>query len=336
MKPKIHHNIPDREEFLRMSQTGKDDLNWTDNPFVSDASEGISLLSDPIRSLKELDKRFLSYNWWLLLSVLTVFVLVGCLIFFWEPSTYPIKKESQVSQSGQEIPKNKIEPSTQFIPSLPAKGLTIKQVASPTNDVKKETIANQPFLYDAENENIFLSTQPVKQEYDNVLPLKLTKRGKEIYLYDLKTVDYRAYRSVNRASAAHNLLTGTPASENMLIDDGLSTDSVTYISFISASMKDVQKGNYRKALVQFEQILNTYSTDINALFYGGLCLFHLGEYERALVYLRQTEKSGFDNFEEESEWYQLKCFQKLGDPANSLRLSNQIIKRKGFYSNQLN
>jgi tetratricopeptide (TPR) repeat protein len=164
----------------------------------------------------------------------------------------------------------------------------------------------------------------------------LTKRGKEIYLYNLKTVDYRAYRSVNRASAAQNLLTGTPASENMLIDDGLSTDSVTYISFISTSMKDVQKGNYRKALVQFEQILNTYSTDINALFYSGLCLFHLGEYERALVYLRETERSGFDNFEEESEWYQLKCYQKLGDSANSLRLSNQIIKRKGFYSNQLN
>jgi TolA-binding protein len=336
MKPKIHHNIPDREEFLRMSQTGKDDLNWKDNPFISDAAEGISLLSNPTRSLKKLDKRFLSHNWWLLLSGLTVFVLVGFLIFLWEPSTYPIIKETQVSQSGQEIRKNKIEPSSQFTSSLPAKGLTIKQVASPTNDVKKETIANQLFLYDIENEHIQLSTQPVKQEYDNVLPLKLTKRGKEIYLYNLKTVDYRAYRSVNSASAAQNLLTGTPASENMLIDDGLSTDSVTYISFISASMKDVQKGNYKKALVQFEQILNTYSTDINALFYGGLCLFHLGEYERALVYLLQTEKSGFDNFEEESEWYQLKCYKKLGDHENTVRLINQIKERTGFYSNQLN
>jgi tetratricopeptide (TPR) repeat protein len=88
--------------------------------------------------------------------------------------------------------------------------------------------------------------------------------------------------------------------------------------------------------MQFEQILTTYSTDINALFYGGLCLFHLGEYETALVFLRQTERGGFDNFEEESEWYQLKCYQKLGDHENAVRLINQIKERKGFYSNQLN
>jgi hypothetical protein len=336
MKPRIHHNIPDREEFLRMSQTDKDDLNWKDNPFVSDASEGISLLSDPIRSLKELDKRFLSYNWWLLLSGLTVFVLVGILIFFWEPSTYPIKKENQVSQSGQEIPKNKIEPSPLITPPLAKAGKTIRQVASPINEVKKETTTDHSFLPLIEKDPIYLSTQPINEENKNIMPIKLTKTGKEIYLHNLKTVDYRAYRSGTKASVAPNLLTGTPASENTLLDDGLSTDSVTYISIISTSMKDVQKGIYSKALMQFEQILTTYSTDINALFYGGLCLFHLGEYEKALVFLRQTERGGFDNFEEESEWYQLKCYQKLGDHENAVRLINQIKERKGFYSNQLN
>lgn len=336
MKPKINHNIPDREEFLRMSQTGKDDLNWKDNPFVSDASEGISLLSDPIRSLKELDKRFLSYNWWLLLSGLSIFVLVGILIFFWEPSTYPIKKENQVSQSVQEIRKNKIEPSPKITPPLPKVGITIRQDESPINEVKKEIIENHLLFPEIAKERIHLSTQPINEENKNVLPIKLTKTGKEIYLHNLKTVDYRAYRSGTKASASQNLLTGTPASENTLLDDGLSTDSVTYISIISTSMKDVQKGNYRKALVQFEQILTTYSTDINALFYGGLCLFHLGDYEKALVFLRQTEKGGFDNFEEESEWYQLKCYKKLGDYENTVRLINQIKERKGFYSNQLN
>jgi hypothetical protein len=336
MKPKINHNIPDREEFLRMSQTGKDDLNWKDNPFFSDASEGISLLSDPIRSLKELDKRFLSYNWWLLLSGLSVFVLVGILIFFWEPSTYPIKKENQVSQSVQEIRKNKIEPNPKITPPLPKVGITIRQVASPINEVKKEIIENHLLFPEIAKERIHLSTQPINEENKNVLPIKLTKTGKEIYLHNLKTVDYRAYRSGTKASASQNLLTGTPASENTLLDDGLSTDSVTYISIISTSMKDVQKGKYSKALMQFEQILTTYSTDINALFYGGLCLFHLGDYEKALVFLRQTEKGGFDNFEEESEWYQLKCYQKLGDHKNAVRLINQIKERKGFYSNQLN
>jgi hypothetical protein len=336
MKPKINHNIPDREEFLRMSQTGKDDLNWKDNPFFSDASEGISLLSDPIRSLKELDKRFLSYNWWLLLSGLSIFVLVGILIFFWEPSTYPIKKENQVSQSVQEIRKNKIEPNPKITPPLTKVGITIRQVASPINEVKKEIIENHLLFPEIAKERIHLSTQPINEENKNVLPIKLTKTGKEIYLHNLKTVDYRAYRSGTKASASQNLLTGTPASENTLLDDGLSTDSVTYISIISTSMKDVQKGKYSKALMQFEQILTTYSTDINALFYGGLCLFHLGDYEKALVFLRQTEKGGFDNFEEESEWYQLKCYKKLGDYENTVRLINQIKERKGFYSNQLN
>lgn len=336
MKPKIHHNLPDREEFLRMSQTGKDDLNWKDNPFVSDAAEGINLFSDPTRSLKELDKRFLSSNWWLLLSGVTVFVIVGFLLFFWQTSENLKKDKAPVRPISKGIRINKIEPSPQITSQLPATGLKIKQVSSPINEVKKETTIDRSFLPLMEKDPIQLSTQPVKLENDKILPLKLTKTGKEIYLHNLKTVDYRAYRSVKKASAAQNLLTGTPASENALIDDGLSTDSVTYISFISTSMKDVQKGNYRKALMQFEQILNTYSTDINALFYGGLCFFHLGEYEKALVYLRQTERGGFDNFEEESEWYQLKCYQQLKDHENSARLINQIKERKGFYSNQLN
>lgn len=335
MKPKIHHNIPDRKEFLRMSQTGKDDLNWKDNPFVSDAAEGFNLLSDPTRSLKELDKRFLSFNWLLLLSGVTVFVIVGFLLFFWQTSNNLKKDESSGLLISKEI-REKNEPRPQITPPSLTAGKTIRQVARPINEVKKETTTDHTFLPLIEKDPIYLSTQPIKPENDKVLPLKLTKKGKEIYLHNLKTVDYRAYRSGTKASVAQHLLTGTPASENALIDDGLSSDSVTYISFISTSMKDVQKGNYRKALMQFEQILNTYSTDINALFYGGLCLFHLGEYEKALTFLRQTERGGFDNFEEESEWYQLKCYQQLGDLDNSVQLINQIKERKGFYSNQLN
>lgn len=335
MKPKIHHNIPEREEFLRMSQTGKDDLNWKDNPFVSDAAEGISLLSDPTRSLKELDKRFLSFNWLLLLSGGAVFIIVGFLLFFW-PTSGNLKKYESPGRLISEGVNEKNEPSPQLTPSSLKAGKTIRKVARPKNEVKKETTIDHTFLSLIEKDPIHLSTQPIKLENDKILPLKLTKKGKEIYLHNLKTLDYRAYRSGTKTSVTQHLLTGTPASENTLLDDGLSTDSVTYISFIAASMKDVQKGNYKKALVQFEQILNTYSTDINALFYGGLCLFHLEEYEKALVFLRQTERGGFDNFEEESEWYQLKCYQQVGDHVNAVRLINQIKERKGFYSNQLN
>ena len=337
MKPTNQHNAPNREEVLHMLKHNMKDPKWENDAFVQDALEGIRLLSSPENSFKRLDKRYFTFTWWLPILAIVIISSLGTLYYFNKPTQ--IKQGDNTNRLAQEKIEQKIE-SEYITQSSPAqhtnsisklkKGSDNRSTYLEGSDIVNNQLQTQAFEL---NE---LPTQAIDTSNTTSFPIKLSRTGKEIYLHDLKTVDYRVYRSAPKKSISTQLLTGTPASENNLPENDISSDSIPYITFITNAMKNVKKGNYSKAKIQFGQILKEYPADINALFYAGICNYELADYSNALIYFKKAEKGEFDNFEEEAEWFQLKCYQKTGDTGNIERLTKRIRDRKGFYSKKVN
>ncbi len=164
------------------------------------------------------------------------------------------------------------------------------------------------------------------------------KTAKEIYLHSMKLVDYRKYREKPQIKTKQLMLTGTPANR----EDQYSEDEdpvwrdvdVPYIDYIDKSVNTFERGNYKKALSRFETILETYSDDVNANFYAGICLFNLREYDKAKAHFSKCLGGKFSNFDEESQWMLAESYEKLGAKSKAKGLYEKIATGSGFYAKQ--
>jgi tetratricopeptide (TPR) repeat protein len=134
-------------------------------------------------------------------------------------------------------------------------------------------------------------------------------------------------------------LNNTPASQEDQYskEEDVSNWKVTeipYIEYIEKTMSLFSKGNYKKALSRYELILDSYPTDINANFYGGLSYFNLGEFEKSIQTFERCLNSEFNNFNEEAEWYLAKSYSANGQNEKASQLFKQISENGGYYSKQ--
>ena len=164
------------------------------------------------------------------------------------------------------------------------------------------------------------------------------KEAKEIYLHSMKLVDYRKYRDKPQVKTKQLILTGTPANkedEYSEEEDPVWKDvDVPYIEYIEKSVGIFEHGNYKKALSRFQTIMETYPDDVNANFYGGICLFNLGEYSKAIPHFENCLSGAFSNFDEEAQWMIAECYEKSGDSAKARVIYRSIASGNGFYANQ--
>jgi TolA-binding protein len=164
------------------------------------------------------------------------------------------------------------------------------------------------------------------------------KLGKEIYLQEFKLLDYRKYRSKPTIKTKQLVLTGTPASQEGEINNETETDwkdyYVPYHDYLDKTMNVFSKGQYKRALVRFEVILSSYKDDVNAQFYGGLCLFNLGEYDKAISYFTSLTQSAYNNFDEEAQWMTALSYEKTGQKNKANKILLQIVEQKGYYEKQ--
>jgi tetratricopeptide (TPR) repeat protein len=162
--------------------------------------------------------------------------------------------------------------------------------------------------------------------------------GKEIYLSDLKLLDYRAYRSRPKIATKQMILTGTPAN----VGDNTPTETTTewkdvdvpYIDYLEKTMDLFAKGQNKKALARFEVILDTYADDLNANFYAGLCYYNLNDFDLAVTAFSKCTDSKYTNFLEEAEWYIAKSHLAKGSTTLAIDLFTKIAKENGYYSAQ--
>lgn len=161
------------------------------------------------------------------------------------------------------------------------------------------------------------------------------KDAKEVYLSDLKNVDYRAYR--NRPIKVRNTLdVGIPANQSSEKDKpefpSLQITEITYIDYLSTSAEIFSNGDYKNALKNYLTILDTYSDDVNANFYGGLCYFNLGQFEEATTLLKKSYTLGYGNFREEARWFSARAHVERKNKIKAKYLLNEIISEGGFYA----
>jgi len=163
-------------------------------------------------------------------------------------------------------------------------------------------------------------------------------KGKEIYLQDLKLVDYSKYRSSSTIETKQFVLTGTPADLESENSDKYKSEWKTiqqsYSIYLENSMYYFNNGEYKKALSRFETILKKYPVDVNANFYSGLCFYNFGEFEKAVAHFSKCIQGDFKNFDEEALWLMANSFEKMNRGVESEKMYLEISKANGFYAQQ--
>lgn len=351
MNSKTNNNDPTNltREDIRSYQATKDERvkhsiekKALDNDFDADALEGWSMPSAAGVSMKKLDKRFGKKfpTFSITLGILSLSVLILSVLYF-----------SEKSQSNEEVPSTNnqqlisyektdiiLPESIEDMKELPQKEqIQIKTIQRDFEVQKQQTEVKTESFETQQISN--LPTKGIEETKMPDRPIKETVLGKEIYLNDLKVLDYRAYRSKPTIQTKQLELTGTPANQSQ---PGETKEEeftwknvdVPYIDYLDKSMEIFSRGNNKKALARFEEIIKTYPDDLNALFYAGLCYYNLREFDKAITSFGKCEDSKYTNFNEEAEWYKAKSLLASGNKDQARSLLTKIQSTNGYYSAQ--
>jgi hypothetical protein len=331
-----------REEFSsyfnRMSSREKHALEQRrlKDPFLSDALDGFEENVAALNSIKKLDKRYYKgrNRWWKISGTIGI-LLTALFLYLNTPIQFEKSKQKpNVGQSNRvkPIPKEKIH---SFI-SIPKEKQLLPKKIQEDFKAKDKGMIFRP------NENPIFPTEELVQ-----LPLRTLKKvdqqrtknrsnfAMETYVNDLKVLDYRYYRKRVRQEKT-DLLTGTPAAQEIQNTNENQKDflEISYMNFLSGTLHDFNRGEYKAALAGFDQILSTYPDDVNALFYSSLCLYNLKQFNLCEQRLRVIDLAKFDNFDEEQHWYLLLCYKALGKVQDFTDLKQEIIRSNGFYASK--
>lgn len=337
----IYKNSSDDREKNKIEQTAQSD------PFQSDAMDGWEAMQYDTTILKKLDKKFQSSSikyWYFIIPSLIICIISLLLFFLSEEKQLPPKNTEAENEVVNSLNKDQqiileetdiiIREEIDQMESAP-----IQQQLLPKNiqtDFKEMSAAKlkEPELPIIELP--IIDIDPSTPEAKEII--RKHDLAKEMYLHDLKLVDYRAYREKPQVKTKQMVLTGTPADregeESTSVDPIWKEIDIPYIEFIDRSMRIFEKGNYKRALERFETIIETYPLDVNANFYAGICLYNLKEYTKAKMHFDNCIYGPYSNFDEEANWMKALCFEKLGQKQQARELFLEIIEQNGFYSSQ--
>lgn len=308
-----------------------------ENDFDSDALEGWSDKRLPLSQMNNLDKRFRSSNRlnFFISGLIAIVFIVGAIAIFQNQTTKTPEKQL-VQQSITLEKTDLITPSIiEDMEELPLKEqIAIKTIVKDFSDQQKTESLNPIIQIEIDN----LPIKKIEPASPEAKILKETILGKEVYLKNLKLLDYRVYRSKPKITTKQMVFTGTPANkeDNKSSEDEIVWNDVDvpYIDYLEKTMEYFSKGNNKKALTRFIVILETYPDDLNANFYAGLCYFNLKEYANASRSFDMCIDSKFINFKEEAEWYYAKSKLADGKTEEAKRKLSEIASNNGFYASQ--
>jgi TolA-binding protein len=293
---------------------------FVEDDFVMDALEGYSQEPNAWSGFEAADKKFFKTQRNRRLAFSTVGLLVSLSLGWYFIPAAPAKKNpslrrevikvqairihrpSDVKSMVAAAANERISP-LQVIQDLKASANTIEQKAEVLERIAHIPAAQVEF----------------KQQKEQRLAIKM---GRELYIKNFKVIDYRYYRKGERVA-------GAAVSENEMGEQEL---KIPYINILNKAIEDFAQQDYKLALLHFDEILQTYPDDANALFYGGMCLYNLRVYEQAESRLLKLQSIPFANFSEEAEWYLLRVYQQAKKEAAFSSLRKTIIEQKGFYA----
>ena len=331
-------NMTNRELFKQNLESKKYD---SEDAFEQDALEGWKNSGSKLSLLKPLDKRFTKNNSIIWIGASSV-LLIGIIIFFLLPTSEQTKNPNPKIASTKSITIEKSdvlipEKIDELIPVERKKSVQIKTLKA--NFVAKKNEATKVEENLKLTENTSLEPKKINEipSNENVKLKRNSTKAFEIYIHDLLTVDYRKYRSKPVIKTESVIITGTSANkETENSSEVESTEwkqiDIPYFEYITKTMSIFSKGNYKKALTRFEEILKSYPDDLNANFYGALCYYNLGENQKAFELFSVCELHKFNNFEEDAKWYCAKSLVSLGKTEQAEIILKEIIESNGFYA----
>ncbi|MEN9968475.1 MAG: hypothetical protein RIR94_653 [Bacteroidota bacterium] len=310
---KYLHTVQQKEKHLIEKEFVQDD-------FVMDALEGYSQQTNAWGSFQAADKKFFKPQRTRNLIFFTAALFMSLSLgWFLIPATSVIKTAAHqvAKRQVQTIKIHQKADVKKMTPAAPEERITPKQVIL---DLKASATAVENKAEALERIEQIPATQvTLKNQKERRLAVKM---GRELYIQNFKVLDYRYYRSGERESRP-------TLTENELGEQEL---KIPYLNLLNKAIEDFAKQDYKLALLHFDEILQTYPDDANALFYGGMCLYNLSVYEQAERRFLKLQLIPFANFSEEAEWYLLRVYQQTKKEAAFSSLRKSIIEQKGFYA----
>jgi tetratricopeptide (TPR) repeat protein len=230
-----------------------------------------------------------------------------------------------------------ISPSIDTLEELPAsEQIHIAAVKTTQQEIKSQSADVPLTIVDELPPAILepLKVEPVAAEQK----ISAQKTAKEIYLHDLKLVDYSAYRNKPAIEIERIILTGTAANyesnDQLEAEPSVKTVAIPYMDYIGKTMGYVSRGKWKQSLQRLQEILTTYPDDVNGHFYAGLCCYNLQQYEDAKLHFATCLQLDYNNFNEEATWYLAQSFLANGEKTSAHELLVSIRDQRGYYSKQ--
>lgn len=331
-----------RNAFEKLIQTfSQEDTNEHLSDFDRDALEGWQQSNVPFSKMKQLDRKmnFPKVNFTPYILSLSAAAILALTFFFLSRTPESSQTKEQVLVKFENTDIN-IPEEIDTLEVIPQKDqITVSEIKTSQNEIKnhpleekKEELTNIPFP-----ELVLEPLPPVIEQK----PVTVSKQkvAKEIYLRDLKAIDYSQYRSNPTVQIEQIILTGIPADRKDKDDvvpeePQMKRVNVPYMDYLDKSLNYTNRGKWKQALSRFNEILKNYPDDVNARFYAGWCYYNLGQYNEACINFSACLQLEFSNFNDEAEWYLAESRLANGDKNSARELFVKIRNQKGFYSKQ--
>lgn len=292
----------------------------TDDDFAMEALDGFQGQKEAWQSFEAFDRKYHQKKRNQKMSLLGLALLLSIIVGWNLIPTTPDNKPSRKAKAVVKAPSIKIhqkEDINQMKPAAVAVRISPQQVLMELNTSSSETNQRPEPL--ERIQQIPAQAVEINKQKGQRLALKI---GRELFIKNFKVLDYRYYRKENDGGQQRYV-------ENAL---GEQTLKLPYINLLNKAIVDFSKEDYKLALLHFDEILNAYPDDANALFYGAMCLYNLQEYGQAEGRFLKLQNIPFANFSEEGNWYLLHVYQQTKKEAAFSSLRNSVIEEKGFYA----
>jgi tetratricopeptide (TPR) repeat protein len=212
-----------------------------------------------------------------------------------------------------------------------------KKIIEEDNPVKSADLEDELIVIDEHDESDI--NYELEEEYGEK---GFTEYAPSVYIDELYVVDYRKLnrkrKEINYIKYEFSGLSAEFESEDSQSKTELIEKEVKipYTEYLRVSMEYFSNRKFKKALNRYTTILEQYPSDLNALFYGGLCYYNMSKFEEAIAYFElglSIEKSAnFLAFRQEIKWYTAKSLIKLNRINKAKSILDEIIAEGLFYS----
>jgi len=223
--------------------------------------------------------------------VFGVAIIVGAVYFFSRKnevpteSTIPVVNEITKENAAESYAITAIDNPGEITTSepLPERSIYVrkkKALNEPAAEERREiVVANfMPLL------NMDVSKLEIEEEKVNKR-VRITTNSK--YVLDMKTYDYEKFYKREHEETWYNPNLGVPAeyahsTDVITYNNGPDYKTIwrTYEEILESALADYKRGRYDRALISLNLLLDDFPSDINGLFYKGLCLYQIKKYKK--------------------------------------------------------